>query len=295
MFVLETAADGTIPLVDALSERRPVTEELGSGGNRFIFDLTPQFSSDGRYIGHGGTARAVPVHDTEPADAATNTNLPMGRQFASVLKQPLSRIMANADTIGSGMHGPLKANYAEYAQDIANAARHLSELVSDMEDLEAIDRPGFFVARERVELGDISRRVAGLLALKASDHGIRILLPPDTELVEAVGEFRRVLQILLNLVGNAIRYAPGGSNVAIAIEKRVGSASVSVADEGAGVAPGDRERVFEKFERLGRSGDGGSGLGLYISRRLARAMGGELSVETAPSGGALFRLTLPAR
>jgi signal transduction histidine kinase len=103
------------------------------------------------------------------------------------------------------------------------------------------------------------------------------------------------LQVLLNLVGNAIRYAPDGSTVTIEIEKRGSSISLTVADEGHGIPVEDRERIFEKFERLGRTGDGGSGLGLYISRRLTRAMGGDLTVADAPSGGALFRLTLPAR
>jgi len=66
-----------------------------------------------------------------------------------------------------------------------------------------------------------------------------------------------------------------------------------VRDQGKGIDPADREKIFEKFERLGRSGDGGSGLGLYISRRLARAMGGELHVENAEDGGAIFTLRLP--
>jgi signal transduction histidine kinase len=71
-------------------------------------------------------------------------------------------------------------------------------------------------------------------------------------------------------------------------------ARVIVADQGPGLDAAQQSRVFDKFERLGRSGDGGSGLGLYISRRLARAMGGELSVESAPGQGARFILSVPA-
>ena len=71
------------------------------------------------------------------------------------------------------------------------------------------------------------------------------------------------------------------------------SSSLSVSDQGQGIKAEDRQRVFEKFERLGRSGDGGSGLGLYISRRLARAMHGELVVGESPEGGAMFTLSLP--
>ncbi len=219
------------------------------------------------------------------------TNLGFGRQFASAVRQPLSRIIANAETIGSHVNGPVSESYAGYAQDIASAARHLSELVSDLEDLDAIDRNDFKVASEKVELGDIAQRVKGLLSLKAADHHITLETPAFQGKIEVAGEFRRILQIVINLVGNAIRYAPDGSTVEISMHTN--PCRLEVADEGQGVKPQDRERIFEKFERLGRSGDGGSGLGLYISRRLARAMGGDLTVDENGKGGALFTLRLP--
>jgi signal transduction histidine kinase len=103
-----------------------------------------------------------------------------------------------------------------------------------------------------------------------------------------------VLQVLLNLVGNALRSAGADTTVRLEVARRGERVTVSVNDEGPGLAPAQRAKVFEKFERLGRSGDGGSGLGLYISRRLARAMGGELTVDDAPGGGARFTLELPA-
>jgi Histidine kinase-, DNA gyrase B-, and HSP90-like ATPase/His Kinase A (phospho-acceptor) domain len=298
VFVLQVDEHGQIPVVNALTERRGVDGQpviLAQSCERYLLTLSPQFGGNGAYLGHAGILELADEPEVQNREAQIGGSLPMGRQFASVLKQPLSRIVANAETIGSRVHGPLRDNYAEYAQDIANAARHLTELVSDMEDLEAIDRPDFAVARDRIELGDLARRVAGLLALKAADHGITLVLPPEADEVAAVGEFRRVLQILLNLVGNAIRYAPDGSTITLQMEKQASHAAISVADQGKGVPAEDRERVFEKFERLGRSGDGGSGLGLYISRRLARAMGGDLTVSDAPAGGAMFKLTLPAR
>jgi signal transduction histidine kinase len=113
------------------------------------------------------------------------------------------------------------------------------------------------------------------------------------DMITASAEFRRVLQILLNLVTNAIRYSPDGTEVRIEIAERSDMAEISVQDQGAGVSLADQEKIFAKFERLGRTGDGGSGLGLYISRRLARFMGGDLTVETLEQGGAKFTLTLP--
>ncbi len=266
--------------------------ELQGNLGRYEISLSPHHDAQGTLAGYVGSLQRC-----SPAEGHGDviTAMPLGRQFASVLKQPLSRIMANAETIGGRLRGPLQDNYAEYALDIATAARHLSELVADMEDLEAIDRPDFVVAKDKIELGDIARRVVGLLALKASDHGMEIILPKEGDRVDAVGEFRRVLQIMLNLVGNAIRYTPDGSHIEISISRADDIAMISVADQGSGVPVEHRERIFDKFERLGRSGDGGSGLGLFISRKLARAMGGDLIVSSAPQGGALFTLSLPAR
>lgn len=216
-----------------------------------------------------------------------------GKHLAPALRQPLGRIIANAETIGSELQGPIRENYALYARDIANAARHLSALVDDLGDLEAVERADFKTARDQIELGDVARRVAGLLALKAADHSIRVHVPAERDKVPAIAEFRRTLQILLNLVNNAIRYSPDGTEIWIETENVGNAALVSVIDQGAGVASDDRDKIFEKFERLGRSGDGGSGLGLYISRRLARAMGGDLTVFEAEGGGARFTLRLP--
>lgn len=245
-------------------------------------------------------ARLVFLFD-DPAQAQTgaagavalpsHSGMGLGRHFASAVRQPLGRILANAETIGSELNGSILEQYSSYAKDIASAARHLSELVGDLEDLDAIDKPDFKVAKEPVELGDIAQRVAGLLALKAADHQIELVVPDQEIKGHVVGEFRRVLQIALNLLGNAIRYSPGGSKVKIEIDPA--GPSLSVIDEGPGIPVEDRERVFTKFERLGRSGDGGSGLGLYISRKLARAMGGELSIGAGEGGGANFTLRLP--
>ena len=234
--------------------------------------------------------------DESSEDPSTNqrpsqSGMGLGKHFANAVRQPLGRILANAETIGSELNGPILEQYSSYAKDIASAAKHLSELVGDLEDLDAIDRPEFKVAREPVELGDIARRVVGLLALKAADHQITLLPPEMDKQCHVVGEFRRVLQIVLNLVGNAIRYSPGGTAIRIDIHPE--NSSISVEDEGPGIPLEDRERVFTKFERLGRSGDGGSGLGLYISRKLALAMGGELNIESGVTGGARFTLSLP--
>lgn len=217
-----------------------------------------------------------------------------GRDLTPVLRQPINRIIANAETIRTKLAGPLAEEYSSYAADIATAGQHLLALIDDLTDLEVVESDEFVTDPDRIELADVARRACGILGVRAREKGITLDPPPEGESQLAIAEFRRVLQILLNLVGNAIRYSPADSQVWIRLDRIGNRALVTVADQGHGLDEDQQARVFEKFERLGRSGDGGSGLGLYISRRIARAMDGDLTVESAPGLGARFTLSVPA-
>lgn len=236
-----------------------------------------------------GAADAKP----DEAEAQPGWNRLLGRDLAPALRQPITRIIANAETIRTRLAGPLADEYASYAHDIAEAGRHLMSLIEDLADLEAVEAPGFAPAPDHIDLADCARRSAGILSVRAAERGITLVTPAAEARVPAIGEFRRVLQVLLNLVTNAIRYSPEGSTVTLETGEDARGAWVAVQDQGQGLDAEQAVRVFEKFERLGRSGDGGTGLGLYISRHLARAMGGDLAVTSAAGEGARFELSLP--
>ncbi|CAH0355354.1 HAMP domain-containing sensor histidine kinase [Sphingobium sp. CECT 9361] len=294
-FRITADEDGQLPILHAFAERRSFSAQQATGkdGSVYLLSGMPMFDAGGRLSGYRGKA-SLDVAEVERHAAPTETGTPLfGRRLDRALRQPLGRIIANADTISSQLEGPLREDYASYAADIATAGRHLMELVDDLADLQAIDRPDFTVTHEEIDLADLSRRAAGLLAVKAADRAIRVDVPQSDEIVPAVGEFRRTLQILVNLIGNAIRYSPEGSMIWVRAESMDGVAQVTIADQGRGIAHDDQDRIFDKFERLGRDEAGGSGLGLYISRRLARAMGGDITVDSAPGQGARFVLRLP--
>lgn len=246
----------------------------------------------------------------EPSDAveddaeidASPTRL-VGTALTPVLRQPVARIIANAETMRARLAGPLRDEYSEYAGTIASAGQHLAAMLDDLADLEVVETPGFSTAREPVDLADAATRAAGILGVRARNRETALVVQGERGRAIATAEFRRVLQILINLVGNAVAYAPAASTVTITtFAASGGRVALTVGDEGPGISPDQALRIFDKFERLGREGDGmkraskdgGSGLGLYISRRLAEAMDGTLTVGTAPGGGALFRLELPA-
>ena len=236
---------------------------------------------------------------SEPKDDVGDRNAPqvgtrlVGREVAPVLRQPISRIIANAESIRTRLAGPLADEYASYAGEIAVAGQHLLALLDDLSDLEVVEAENFRTAADEVDLSGVAAQAAGILSVRAKEREIEIRVPDGAEAITARAEFRRVLQILLNLIGNAIRYSPKGSEIWVRLDDDGETARVTVADQGPGLSEEEAARVFDKFERLGRSGDGGSGLGLYISRRLAQAMDGDLSVQSAPGQGARFVLELP--
>ncbi|MEO0461929.1 MAG: HAMP domain-containing sensor histidine kinase [Pseudomonadota bacterium] len=219
----------------------------------------------------------------------------IGSALAPALRQPLARIIANAETIRSRLAGPLRQEYSDYAGNIASAGQHLTGLLEDLAELEVVEAPDFTTESEPVDMADAARRAAGILGVRARARNIEIDLPIESDAHIAQGEFRRVLQILINLIGNAITYSPEHSTVTVRAlsEPDTGTVSVVVGDQGPGIMRDQAERIFEKFERLGRDADGGSGLGLYISYRLAQSMRGGLSIDNPGEAGARFRLSLP--
>lgn len=274
---------------------RRVPVNLGTALGDWIATQLAVRNVDGEIIGFEVLLRRPEQEDGSPAECGDMSGFVLDHRVTELLKQPINRIIASAETIGNRMQGPLRSDYVGYAGDIAAAGRHLQELVTDLADLQAVEANGFSVNRDEIDLADIARRAGGLLTIKADEKRITIDAPKADEEAPAWGEFRRALQIALNLVTNAIRYSPVDSEIWLRLEQENGWAQLVVADQGPGISAEDADRIFTKFERLGRSGDGGSGLGLYISRKLARAMGGELTLESAEGQGARFILSLPLR
>ena len=300
--------EGDLPILAAVAAQRRFDDQLADlrdDGGRVRLAGVPLIDGSGRFAGFSGSVTSlVPAYEGlaplagEPEPDATDSALSgdaFGERLDEALRKPLDRIIASAENIRAQTDGPLRGDYAEYATDIATAGRHLLALVDDLVDLQAIERPDFRPLAEDIDLADVARRAAGLLAVRAGDRDVRIDRPAPEETLPAHGEFRRALQILVNLIGNAVRYSPPGSAVWIRAEREGTSVAVIVADQGKGIAPGDQARIFEKFERVDPNEPGGTGLGLYIARRLARAMGGEIVVDSAPGQGARFVFTLPSR
>jgi signal transduction histidine kinase len=300
VFRLIEQESGDLPLLEGAILGKQFSRQLAElrvlPSIRLLLHGQPVTGPDGDFAGIRGGYRIVSQPSGRPvvqAEATVEADTGFAARLDLALRQPLARIIANADQIGSRVSGPLRSDYVDYAKDIAAAGRHLLAFVDDLADLQSIERADFSPDAEIVDLADICRRAAGLLAVRAADKGVRIDAPASDERLLARGDFRRILQIMVNLVGNAVRYSPERSSVWIRLEQEGDLAVIVVADQGKGIALADQARIFEKFERVDQAEPEGSGLGLFISRRLARAMGGDLTVDSAPGQGARFALTLP--
>jgi signal transduction histidine kinase len=298
LFSFKEDGEGELPVLNALAEQRrfdaQIAELRGPRGGLYRLAGIPLVDGTGRFAGFRGSATGVAAA-AQVAEAAPAGLEPgaFGERLDKALRAPLAHIIASAETIGAQPDGPIRQDYAGYAGDIASAGRHLLALVDDLVDLQAIERPDFAPERDEIDLADVARRAAGLLAVRAGERKVRIDSPASGEALPASGEFKRALQIVMNLLTNAIRYSPEGGQVWVRTDREGDLAALIIADQGKGIAAEDQPRIFEKFERVDPTEPGGTGLGLYIARRLARAMGGDIAVDSAPGQGARFTFTLP--
>jgi signal transduction histidine kinase len=300
LFRFKENEDGALPILNALAEHKSfdsqVAELRGGRQGRFLLSGVPLIDGAGRFAGFRGAAVAVGADYVAGAAAQVQRDgAAFGERLDQALRGPLAHIIDHAERLRAQPEGPLRRDYAGYADDIASAGRHLLALVDDLVDLQAVERPEFRPEIEAIDLADIARRAAGLLAVRAGDRNVRIDAPGADEALPAIGDFTRALQIMMNLITNAVRYTPEGGQVWVRIEQEGDLAAIIVADQGKGIAEADQDRIFEKFERVDPTEPGGTGLGLYIARRLARAMHGDISVDSAPGQGARFTFTLPLR
>ena len=280
--------DGAMPLLGAVAARAGFSGQLASGrngqGQRLVLSGNPMVGADGSFDGFRGRATTENVARPEAANEAGNAGLSIDPALDHALRSPLARIIEAAEGIAGRADGPLRSDYATYAGDISAAARHLLSVIRAM-----VDQPPD--SDSSVDLSPLIDEAIGLVQSKAESRTVDIQRE-GLDAVTAAGEPRAIVQILVNLLGNAIRHAPDGSLVSVILVSSADFASVTVADQGKGIDAADQERIFGKFERVG-DGGGDAGLGLAIARRLANSMAGDVTLVSVPGEGARFTLRLP--
>ena len=221
------------------------------------------------------------------------------RFYASMsheLRTPINAVLGYSTLLLERIYGPLNEKQTEGIERTQKAARHLLELVNDVLDLSKIEAGKIDLRLQPVDFPGLIEDLFVTVRPLADEHGSELTLEHRAEEpIRIVSDPRRLRQILLNLVSNAIKFG-GGKPITVASSPTAdGGVAVEVVDHGEGISPEDQERIFHEFVQLGKTQlQNGTGLGLPISRRLAELLQGSLTVQSTVGKGSTFRLELPA-
>jgi len=230
------------------------------------------------------------------AEAANTTKSEFLAAMSHELRTPLNAIGGYVELLNLGIGGPTTAEQKEYLVRIRKSQQHLLGIISDLLNFSRIEAGHLHYEVGPVALGSVIDAVTPMVEPAAAAKKIHVEAKPLTTQCVALGDRARIDQILLNLLSNAIKYTAAGGTITVKCAASGKTASISVKDTGRGVPKEQLESIFEPFVQLGRSlssAHEGMGLGLSISRDLARAMGGDLRVSSKVGVGSTFTLTLP--
>ena len=220
------------------------------------------------------------------------------RFYASMsheLRTPINAVLGYSTLLLERIYGPLNEKQTEGVERTQKAARHLLELVNDVLDLSKIEAGKIDLRLQPVDFPGLIEDLFVTVRPLADAHGSELSLDHRTDKpVRIVSDPRRLRQILLNLVSNAIKFGGGKPITVASAPTPAGGVAIEVTDRGEGISPEDQERIFHEFVQLGKTQlQNGTGLGLPISRRLAELLHGSLTVHSEPGNGSTFRVELP--
>jgi signal transduction histidine kinase len=213
------------------------------------------------------------------------------------LRTPLNGILGLTEMILDKIYGEVPVKIRSALEDVQASGRHLLNLINDVLDLSKIEAGRVTLSIHEYSMQEVVRAVLSAMQplAAAKNLALKIMVPPD--LPSGKGDQRRISQVLMNLVSNAIKFTEVGE-VRVKVVSADGSFLLSVSDNGPGIAPADQERIFEEFQQVDGSSSrakGGTGLGLTIAKRIIEMHGGRIWVESKVGAGSTFTFALPVR
>jgi signal transduction histidine kinase len=278
----------------------PLPLDLGVGAMVVVSGpYTPFFGTDemSRLRGYAAniTAALDRARVTERLAALEKTKTQFLNLASHELRSPLGVINGYLSMLEQGSLGQLQESGLRAVAVLKAKTAELNLLVTQMLDSARLEDGRLALKRDRVELREVAADAMQIVRpLAGPDHVLTLETPPAP--VTVLGDADRIKTIISNLLENAITYSPNGGRVQCIVSVADGVATLRVVDSGVGIAREDLPRLFNRFERIEHretSHVGGTGLGLYLSRELARQHGGDIHVESRPRSGSTFTLTLP--
>ncbi len=276
-------------------------EVLRGGYEQILLRKGQEISAGARRLAEEAEARRTALLDLErareEAERANRAKSEFLSRMSHELRTPLNSVLGFSELLLTDKREPPTGAQREALETIRGSGRHLLGLITEILDLARVESGRLETACEPLDPAPILAECVRALEPAARERSVSLLGPPrDGAAAWVLGDRVRLRQILLNLLSNAVKYNREAGQVRVEVGMEGDRVAFSVADTGAGMGAEDLSRVFEPFERLSadRQGIPGTGIGLSLSRRLARLMGGDIRVESTPGVGSRFTLLLPA-
>jgi signal transduction histidine kinase len=278
----------------------PLPLDTGTGAMVLVSGpYTPFFGSDEVIRLRGYAANITAALDrarvTDRLAALEKTKSQFLNLASHELRSPLGVINGYLSMLEQGVLGQLTVSGVRAVEVLKAKALEMNLLVAQMLDAARLEDGRLALKRDRLDLRDIATEALQVVRpLAGSSHDLSLETPPRQVIV--FGDVHRLVTIVSNLIENAIKYSPEGGKIRCIVGAADHTASVSVVDNGVGIAREDLPRLFNRFERIENpktSHVSGTGLGLYLARELARQHGGDIQVESRPDAGTTFTLSLP--
>lgn len=211
------------------------------------------------------------------------------------LRTPLNAVIGFSEVLLDRMFGEINERQEEYLRDILSSGRHLLELINDILDLSKVEAGQMVLEPSTFEVSSALEWASALHRERAAAHAITLTIEVADDVGTIEADERQFRQVVLNLVANAVKFTPDGGTVSINAYREGTELSVTVTDTGIGVAPEDRERIFETFQQGRRAApkEEGTGLGLTLCRRIVELFGGRMWLESTPGVGSTFGFSVP--
>jgi signal transduction histidine kinase len=211
------------------------------------------------------------------------------------LRTPLNAILGYTELILDNIYGEVPEKVREVLERVQHSGKHLLGLINAVLDLSKIEAGRLTLSLTEYSMGSVVQTVITTVESLAAEKRLALTVTMPPTLPPAKGDEQRITQVLLNLVGNAIKFTDAGA-VRVDVTEADGAFVVSVADTGPGISEADQEKVFEEFQQAGSSSTrkaGGTGLGLSIAKNIVELHGGRIWVESSLGKGSTFSFTLP--
>jgi PAS domain S-box-containing protein len=233
----------------------------------------------------------------EDAETANRTKSEFLANMSHELRTPLNAIIGFSAAMKKAIFGPIgTAKYAEYVDDIHHSGVHLLDLINDILDVAAVESGRMDLHLESVDIADVAASAVRLVQPRAKDKGIVVHVALEDGLPALVADARRLKQVLLNLLTNAVKFTPEYGTVDVNARRDGDTLVVAIADSGIGMSQSDMDTALEKFGRVDSglvSGTEGTGLGLPLTKTLVESHGGTLHLASAPGRGTTVTVRLP--